>query len=148
MADAIFTQSKLGLIQGQSTAGDNFDWNDGSQTVRLLLLKNTYTYDATDKYVSDLTPASNEVSGTGYARKDITGRSSAVSGTQVLCDATDPSTYTGANGWTSLYAALYRYGTGDADSPLIAFFDCSVTANGGDITIQFSSSPSAAFTVG
>ncbi len=42
--------------------------NGGVTDIRVLLLTSGYTFDATDEFVSDLTPGSNEVTTGGYAR--------------------------------------------------------------------------------
>lgn len=45
-----------------------------------LLLKSTYTFDAADIYIQDLSPLANELTGGNYARVAVTGMSVAHSG--------------------------------------------------------------------
>ncbi len=98
----------------------SFDWDDGTQTFRVLLTTTSYAPNADHDFVADVT---NEVTGGGYVRKDVTGRA------VVIDDANDRVDHDAGNvTWTALtaafrYAVVYRFVTNDADSPLIAYFD-------------------------
>lgn len=89
-----------------------------SATVKALLLKDTYTYDASDEYVSDLTPASNEVSGGSYARQTITLAGESIASNIAYEGITGNITWTAVPG-TIQYIVTYIEGTGDSDSPII-----------------------------
>ncbi len=117
---------------------------EGGGDYRLLLLNNagSYSFNADHDFVSDLTPGTNECTGTGYARKTLAGMVATLDDTndQVKCDATDPSVYSGANFGVVQAAVVFRFVTNDAASPLLAYLDGAsfpVTTNGGDLTIQF-----------
>lgn len=117
MANVNFNRGKL--IVGGTTG-----WLSGS-TYRLLLATVTYTPLTTHNVVSDVT---NELSGGGYARKDITNRS------QVEDDANNRADYKADNvSWTGLtstqsfrWVVVYKFGTVDADSDLICALDMTV----------------------
>lgn len=99
----------------------SFDWDDGSQTFRLLLVTSSYTPNPDHDFVSDV--VANEATGTGYVRKDVTGRSVTID------DANDRVDHDANNvTWTTLtsvfrYAILFRNVTNDADSPVLYWFD-------------------------
>ncbi len=119
MANALYTRG-LNLISTLDLA---------AQDVRCLLLGGAsyaYTYDATDNFVSDLTPGTNELSGTGYARVALAGE------TYTEDDANFRSTFDandvafGAlNADNGLIQAvvLFIHTGSDATAQLIAFFD-------------------------
>ena len=52
---------------------------DTPADVRCLLLKSGYTFDPDHDFVSDLTPASNEITVSGYSRQALTGEVISVS---------------------------------------------------------------------
>lgn len=138
MAVGFYNNGKENLCNG------TIDWDDAGATVQLLLLDDagSYTFDADHNVVNDLTPGSNESSGTGYARKTISGRSVTQDDTNdwAKCDATDPAVYTGADFGDVQAAVVFWFVTGDSDSILICYLDGAsfpVTTNGGDLTIQF-----------
>lgn len=96
-------------------------------TVKVLLLTDSYTFDATDNYVSDL---SGEVSGGNYERKtvsttlteDITGASDADAGCFINFDLTGDATWTSAT-FTCKHAVMFIQGADDASSKLLYYFD-------------------------
>lgn len=118
--------------------GDLVDWvND---TIKVLLLQNTYTYDATDRYVADLTPATHEHDGGGYARVTVGSASLALraDGVGVKFDSDDVVFSSLAAGTADIrYAAFYRHVGGDADSKLlfIVDFGSDQTPNGSDFQV-------------
>lgn len=99
-----------------------------SDTIKVRLLRTSaYTFSQAHQFASSLPAA---------IVADITLGSKAVSvGTFDAADATFTSVPAGA----AIDAlAIFRFGTSDADSQLIAYIDgFSVTPNGGDITIQW-----------
>jgi hypothetical protein len=99
-----------------------------SADLRWMLLKGTgYTFNPDHDTVAALTPGSNEVSVTGYAREPLTG------GTRTVDDSTDRVTYTADNpdfgtlaaGQTITALVLYEHVTNDADSVPVAYYTLS-----------------------
>jgi hypothetical protein len=140
MAVGFYNNGKEALCNG------TLDWDDGGATIQMLLLDDagSYAFDADDNVVNDLTPGTNESSGTGYARKTISGRSVTQDDTNdwAKCDATDPATYTGADFGDVQAAVIYLFVTDDSDHILICYLDgpdFPITTNGGDLTLQFNS---------
>jgi len=118
--------------RGKVAANGANGWYNGSATYRVLLVTSAYTPNPDHNFVSDV--SANELSGGGYARKDITTR------TVVQDNTNDRADYKGDNpAWTGLastqtfrYAIVYRFGTTDADSELITWID--IGASGRDLT--------------
>ena len=124
-------------IAAKKMIDGNFNW--ASLDVRLLLVDSGYTYDKDHDFVADV--AANELSGTGYARKTLTGEATSQDdvNNRAEGDANDP-TWTAINAGTAAAAILFAFVTNDADSWLIAHIDTGgfpITTNGGDLTIQF-----------
>ena len=120
----------------ERTTDETDDW---SGTFIALLLKASYTFDATDIFISDLTVGTNELSGGGYARVNPTGLSTSRTGlvtTTTFSAITFPLvTATGADAAACMILA--RFGTGDSDSPLIVQqdFEGASDASNEDIVI-------------
>lgn len=96
--------------------------------VKVLLLTDTYTFDAQDNDVADL---SGEVSDASYSRKvvavtlseDITGDSDADAGCFINFDLTNDATWTSAT-FTCRHAVMYINASDvDANSKLLYYFD-------------------------
>lgn len=98
-------------------------------TWRVLLLKGTWTPDIDVQYVSDLVPATFESTGVGYVRKTLAGQTITV---DTGADRADH--YADNLTWTTLtcadfrYAAVYLFGTVDADSVLHSYYDFGAQA--------------------
>lgn len=106
-------------------------------TINVLLVDNTYTADKTHDFVSDV--VADELSGTGYTRKTLAGKSVTLDNgnNRVTFDATDP-VWTGLDAGVIGGAVIFKQVTNDADSPLICFLDpTNLTTNGSDVTLQF-----------
>jgi hypothetical protein len=110
--------------------------------IRLLLVGTTTTaHTETEKeFVGSFTTL-GEFSGTGYARKTLTGEAvnEDLPNSRAEFDA-DDVTWTALGGGTVKGAVLYRFVTSDADSPVIAYIDTGGfphVANGSDLTIQW-----------
>jgi hypothetical protein len=104
--------------------GNAINFDVAGDTIQVLLLKSTYTIDQTDEFVSDLTPASNEVSGTGYARKTVANQSVALDGTTVEITHDDVTWAQNASGFTNArYAVWFRNTGADATSPIVMILD-------------------------
>lgn len=119
--------------------------NLSSDTIKVMLVTSSYTFNADHDFISDV--SANELSVTGYTggfggsgRKTLTGKSITED------DTNDRAYFTASNvTWATLSAGqtiggaiLMKEVTTNADSPLIAFVDLVDTAtNGGDITIAW-----------
>lgn len=98
-----------------------------SAQVQVMLLTDTYTFDATDEFVSDL---SGEVSGGNYARKivtvslnqDITAADDADAGCFINFDLTNDAQWTSAT-FTCRHAVMFINSGSDATSKLLYYFD-------------------------
>jgi hypothetical protein len=157
MADQIYNGFKaacLGIVTS-GTPVARVDVIADSLKVMLLGTATPYTPDPDHRFVSSV--VASEISVTGYTGGfGGSGRKALASRTLSADDANDRSAFDAADvTWTALgtgatiaYVALFKELTSDALSPLIALFDVTDTpTNGGDITIQWSSSPSALITL-
>jgi len=102
----------------------NRSWTSG--TWRVLLLKGTWTPDVTLQFVSQL--SASESSGTNYARQTLTGQAIAVdTGAHVANHSANNAVFGSVGSpLTSSdvrYAVVYQFGTNDADSVLLCYFD-------------------------
>lgn len=114
-----------------------------ADTIKIMLLKSTYTYSADHDFVDDVV----EFDGTGYtggfngaSRKTLASKTITEDTTndRIEFDAADPSAWTGLNGATIGGAAIIKEITNDAASILIAFLDpADLVTNGGDVTLTF-----------
>ena len=114
-----------------------------NDTIQCLLVTASYTYDATDLDVADL---SGEVTGGSYARQTLSNVTITqdASGWPVTLDA-DNCIFSGvpdqAASVQGSAAIVFKSGASDADSPLIAFLDyTNLTFNGSDVQVQFNAS--------
>lgn len=146
MADIFFTRGKKAIV----SPNDADTINLLSDTLKVMLVNSTYTGVAEDQYVDDGTandPASHEISVTGYTpgfsgsgRKTLAGATLTTDDTNdvVVFDANDVTWTTLAAGATIGAILLYKNGTSDADSQLIAKFDVTNAAtNGTDVNAQW-----------
>jgi hypothetical protein len=119
----------------------DLDWID--HAVRVVLTDGAaYTPNqATHEYLSSI-PVGARVSEVG-----VTGKTTDGTG---VCDGAD-AVLSAVTGPQSEYLALYRFVTGDADSPLIALIDSAtglpITPNGGDIEIRWSDAANKIFKI-
>ena len=67
--------------------------NLGADTIKVLLVKNTYGFAATQNIVNDITPATHEVTGGGYARQTLTTKTVTEDDTNNRAALLRPSTY-------------------------------------------------------
>lgn len=128
-----------------------------ADTLKVMLIGTgtPYTADADHRFVS--TPVASEISVTGYTggfggagRKALASRTLSADDTNDwgIFDAADLTWTALGSGATIGGAVLFKELTSDALSPLIAYFALTNTAtNGGDITIQWSPSPSGLLTL-
>lgn len=133
MADAAYNRGKF-LIGNSS-----LNW--ATDDIRVLLLDNAdpYTFSPDHNFVADLTPATNELAGTGYVRKVLGSKAVTENDTndRAELDAADV-VWTGLNAGTAKAAVVFRQVTTDADSELLFYMDSGFpfTSNGGDLTWQ------------
>ncbi len=114
-----------------------------SDTLKIMLLKSTYTYDADHDFVSDLT----EFDGTGYtggfagaSRKTLASQTvlEDTANDRIEFDAADPSAWSTLAAATIGGAAIIKEITNDAATPCIIFLDpTDLVTNGGDVTLAF-----------
>lgn len=112
MANALFNSGREGFLDG------TIDWDTGDQ--RVMLVKDTYTFDATDKFLADIGAVDN-------------GRSAALASKTVtngVADAADTTlTATAAAACDALI--VFQHTGDDATARLIAYID---TATGLPVT--------------
>jgi hypothetical protein len=121
MASGLFNSARQKFIQG------DIDWD--ANDVECLLVKNTYTFDETDEFVTDL--VAHECSASGYVRQNVTTRTASDATTTVIdCDDVD---FGVLGSGESLSGAVFFVNSGaDATSSLICFIDVTDFATGLD----------------
>lgn len=128
MADLMYD---YGLDEGAAWA---------SNTFRFLLLKGSgYTPSKAHHFVSSLTPASNEVTVSPYARQTAAGKARTVDTTnhRIVYTCTNPDFGALAAGETVSAMVLYRFVTNDADSILVGYYDLTdFPTDGTDFLVQ------------
>ncbi len=106
-----------------------------TDTIQWLCLKGSgYTPNKAHNFVSDLTPASNEVGGgLGYARVTAGGKSRTVNTTthRIIYDCNDPAFGSITAGQNITGLVVYKFITNDAASILLAYFDIADTVTTG-----------------
>lgn len=104
MSNALFDPGREGFLDG------SINWSSGD--IRVMLVRSTYTFDATDKFLSDLGSVDN-------------GRSSALGSKTVtngIADAADTTiTATAANACNAL--VLFQHTGSDSTARVIAYID-------------------------
>lgn len=134
MANTLYNIGREGFLT-EVTVGafvGKFDW--ASDDIRVALLDNTYTYDASHTDFS-------EISDAVIADEEITGRGAVGTGTALASN----TTFEAVSGDEVVALVIYRSdGSAPADTeedcPLIAFLDDAsaglpITPNGGDISV-------------
>lgn len=137
MASAWFNKGKFHILGGTI--------NLTSDTIKVMLVKTSYTFDVDHNFISDV--STHELGVSGYtAGFGGAGRKTLASKTFTEDDTNDLAYFDALDiTWTSLGAGetiggaiLVKEVTVDGDSPVIAFMDLSDTAtNGGDITVAW-----------
>lgn len=132
MANAMFNPGREGFLDG------SIDWD--TDDVRAMLVKSTYTFDATDKFISDLGAVDN-------------GRSAALGSKTVtdgVADAADTSlTATDAAACNAII--VFKHTGSDATARLIAYVDTPASglpltpAAGGTVNIAWDSGANKIF---
>jgi hypothetical protein len=120
-----------------------------SDTIKIMLLRSTYTVNPDHKFVADI--VSHEATATNYTggfsgagRKTLASKTMTADDTnnRAVYDAADPSAWTalgGATNNTLRYAAIVKEITNDAASQVIAILDfgADFNTNGGDFSVAF-----------
>jgi hypothetical protein len=135
----IYNTAKRDLLNGVH------DWDSGGQVFKVMLLGPGYTPDPDHEFVSSL--AAYEIAGTGYTggfggsgRKALVNRQVVAdqANNRAEADADDVS-WANATLVSVTAAVVYREGTSDADSKLIAYFDSGfpVSPTAVDLILQW-----------
>jgi hypothetical protein len=108
-----------------------------ADTIKIMLLKSTYSMDPDSQFVSDI--VASEVSG---ATRQTLGSKTVTKDTtndRDVFDAADPTFPSVTTGQTVGGAAVFKDTGSDATSTLLCFLDTTDTpTNGGDIVVSFS----------
>lgn len=135
MASGVYNRGKLTLVDGSIT------WT--STAIGVMMVTGTYTPDDAHNFVSDV--STNELSGGGYVRGTLSGKSGPTendTNNAAEYDATDQtfSSLSSAAG-TPRYVITYdNTNAADASRELIAWYDIgttNTTPNGGNYVIQW-----------
>ena len=112
--------ASLTYIRGSVLFAGAGDWGSKTQTYRVLLATDEYKPDRKHRVVSQVT---GELAGSGYVRKDLTGREVLAKDTSGDCIA-DAVTFSGLRSvQTYRWAIIFRAGKTDSDSDLICAID-------------------------
>ena len=144
MADLIFDSARAAIAGDTAITSSPVDFE--ADTLHVLLLTSTYTPDATDVYVSDLT---NEVAnGNGYTTGGATLANVAVtySGSTTTIDADDTQWTTSTI--TARYAVVCKWTGTDTTSPVLFLYDfgSDKSSSGGTFTVAWNASGLATLT--
>lgn len=113
MADVVYDS----YLTAQVTGGVDLD----TDTLIVMLLKDTYTVDRGHDFIADV--VAHEITGTGYSRQTLATVVVTISGNVAIMDADDPQ-WTGASGWDNARYGILAKSTGnDATSRLIKMID-------------------------
>ena len=149
MAWTFFRGFKKATLDGTATAPNMpVDWD--SDNIGIALVTTSYTPGNSHFDLADLSLASNEVSGTNYARKQITSIAVnyvSTTNARVTTTMTDPSYAQDASGFNNAkHAIMYKTAQSigsetEASSPVIAYntFASSQGNVSGTLTLEFSS---------
>lgn len=126
MASIVTNLARKLLAQG------NIDWDTGGTTYKCALTTSTFAPAQSMTYMTSVT---NELTDVSYARVAVTTRAVDSLGNCTADNAVFPAL---GGAQTVAYAVVYKFVTGDADSPIVAI--CAVTpgaVNGTDFTIDW-----------
>lgn len=135
MASGMYNKGKKALVDGTAP------WN-GTPVFRVMLVTSGYTFNPDHDFVSDLTPGTNELTGTGYLRKTLASLTVTESDAADRAIASSASVlWSAINAGTAAAIVVYlQVGGSDAtpaDDVLIYYGDISPdqATNGGDLTV-------------
>lgn len=127
------------LLQSRITNNINFV----SDTIRILLLQETYTLDKAHQFITNLTPGTHELSVGGYSRGTLASPSITKNTTlhRIIYDGANYDFGALATGQNIRYIILAKHVTDDTDSPLIVCLDLgtNVPTNGSPVEAQWHS---------
>lgn len=110
-----------------------------SDNVAVLLVGNTYTFDESHEFVSNISDEAVNDTGSGYARQSLASKTITLntSANAVVFDCADIS-YTAITTTNTLAGAIiYKDSGTDSTSDLVAFIDfADIVTNGSDIDLQ------------
>lgn len=136
MANALYDKGRNKFARG------DLKWlASGGDTMKVCLLKAAYTPNlATHEFFSDL--GANVVGNSGTGTRAACPTLTKIDPTSGICDANDATiTAVPSGAGACNYICIFKDGTTDADSPLVALIDTAtnlpVTPNGGDIAIAW-----------
>lgn len=133
MSNLIYNKAKKGFVDG------TIDW-DGD-TIKVMLVGETYTPDKDHNFVSEV--VSTELSGTGYERKSLENKTVVQDDVNDVAKVdADDITWESIQAGTAKGMVVYKQGSSDTDSILIAYIDeggFPVVSNGGDLIMEFHS---------
>jgi hypothetical protein len=124
------------------------DFNFSSNTIKVALVTGVTPDIDTHDYWDDL--VANEESGTGYTAGGAALANKVVAQDNTNDRATfdaDDVTYTGLDVGTPAWAVMYKSTGTNATSTLIGRWELGRASNGGNYTLQWSTSPSAILTL-
>lgn len=127
MASNFYNIGLLRLLNGSTTFT--------TDTVKGLIVDNTYTFSVSHEYVANI---SGEVSGTGYARFDLTSKTVSLNATSnaVVFDCADLSFYSINTSNAIAGMVVYQDTEDDNTSPLLGFISIpDTTTNGSDLDL-------------
>lgn len=113
-----------------------------TSTVKAMIVESTYTFNDNHVFVSDITNEVTNSSGTGYARKTLTGKTVTVvqADDRVVFDASDVIYTAVETNETWDAVILYLDSNADATSRLIAYIEIdALVTNGSDASIVWAS---------
>lgn len=147
MAWVAFHKFKQGQMDSSSMPGAPVDFNVASNNLLILLITsavNPASHVATWDDITEMlsTASVAEVTGSDYARKQLSGEAVTLSAGTVTIDASDPSAYSqNASGFSDArYAILAKYNASDASAGVIAYYDFGSNKGNttGTLTLQLS----------
>lgn len=129
MADLVYVSA----LVAEKTGGVDYSSDD----LRVLLVADTYVWDAAHEYVSDV--LAHECSGTGYSRKTLDNVSVGAVGDECHIDADDVA-WTALDTNEAIAGAITYVHTGNDATASLRFYSplaAAVTPNGADYTHQW-----------
>lgn len=127
----------------------NGDIDLDTNTIKVALLTSSYTPSQAHESATDLTLASNEVTGTGYTARGATLSSVTISYATLVTTFDAADTAWTSSTITARYAVVYKDTGTDSTSWLIGYIDFGAdqTSSAGTFTIQWNASGIATVTV-
>lgn len=116
--------------KGKARCLNGLTWT--SDTIKFMLMKSAYTFDADHNFVSDI--STNEISVSGYSRQTAgtksVGKDDTADKARAIC--ADITFGTLAAGQTAQGAVCFRFGTVDGDSELLFYVPTNAVALAGN----------------